>query len=254
MCWWHMEFPPMKNALHFPCFAIKSSSDLYCHKSKQDKLPFAFTYLHTLHQRPATSSTLPSGLMSLTCTQLEKIVSKSFVSPLFVCFTSGTVVWCSSNKLSFASIQSSKIASYCASLYLIISLALTDTLMFLVLNLLDVRFLISILHFLNWRGAAVVLSSLLALPLWALWNIFIIFQLSVAWAGPSFPQLSFWGCPALWCMRLCIYPFLFLAFQLTPLCSVSQSEVLGGFYNPNTTPKDKERVVVCLCSTGQELH
>ena len=36
--------------------------------------------------------------------------------------------------------------------------------------------------------------------------------------------------------------------------SVSQSEVLGRFYNPNTTPKDKERVVVCLHRTGQELH
>ena len=36
--------------------------------------------------------------------------------------------------------------------------------------------------------------------------------------------------------------------------NVSQSEVLGQFYNPNTTPKDKERVVVCLCRTGQELH
>ena len=35
---------------------------------------------------------------------------------------------------------------------------------------------------------------------------------------------------------------------------VSQSEVLGRFYNPNTTPKDKERVVVCLRGTGQELH
>ena len=35
---------------------------------------------------------------------------------------------------------------------------------------------------------------------------------------------------------------------------VSQSEVLGRFYNPNTTPKDKERVVVCLHGTGQELH
>ena len=35
---------------------------------------------------------------------------------------------------------------------------------------------------------------------------------------------------------------------------VSQSEVLGWFYNPNTTPKDKERVVVCLRGTGQELH
>ena len=35
---------------------------------------------------------------------------------------------------------------------------------------------------------------------------------------------------------------------------VSQSEVLGWFYNPNTTPKDKERVVVCLRRTGQELH
>ena len=34
---------------------------------------------------------------------------------------------------------------------------------------------------------------------------------------------------------------------------VSRSEVLGQFYNPNTTPKDKERVVVCLCGTGQEL-
>ena len=36
--------------------------------------------------------------------------------------------------------------------------------------------------------------------------------------------------------------------------AVSQSEVLGRFYNPNTTPKDKERVVVCLRRTGQELH
>ena len=36
--------------------------------------------------------------------------------------------------------------------------------------------------------------------------------------------------------------------------AVSQSEVLGRFYNPNTTPKDKERVVVCLRGTGQELH
>ena len=36
--------------------------------------------------------------------------------------------------------------------------------------------------------------------------------------------------------------------------AVSRSEVLGRFYNPNTTPKDKERVVVCLCRTGQELH
>ena len=35
---------------------------------------------------------------------------------------------------------------------------------------------------------------------------------------------------------------------------MSQSEVLGRFYNPNTTPKDKERVVVCLRGTGQELH
>ena len=35
---------------------------------------------------------------------------------------------------------------------------------------------------------------------------------------------------------------------------VSRSEVLGWFYNPNTTPKDKERVVVCLHGTGQELH
>ncbi|KIM64840.1 hypothetical protein SCLCIDRAFT_1212932 [Scleroderma citrinum Foug A] len=35
---------------------------------------------------------------------------------------------------------------------------------------------------------------------------------------------------------------------------VSQSEVLGQFYNPNTTPKDKERAVVCLHRTGQELH
>ena len=35
---------------------------------------------------------------------------------------------------------------------------------------------------------------------------------------------------------------------------MSQSEVLGWFYNPNTTPKDKERVVVCLHGTGQELH
>jgi len=58
--------------------------------------------------------------------------------------------------------------------------------MFLVLDLLNVRFLISILHFLNQSGAAVVLSSLLALPLWALWNIFVIVQLTVAWAGPSF--------------------------------------------------------------------
>ena len=29
---------------------------------------------------------------------------------------------------------------------------------------------------------------------------------------------------------------------------------MGRFYNPNTTPKDKERVVVCLRGTGQELH
>ena len=36
--------------------------------------------------------------------------------------------------------------------------------------------------------------------------------------------------------------------------SVSQSEVLNWFYNSNTTPKDKERVVVCLRGTGQELH
>ena len=36
--------------------------------------------------------------------------------------------------------------------------------------------------------------------------------------------------------------------------AVSRSEVLGRFYSPNTTPKDKERVVICLCSTGQELH
>ena len=36
--------------------------------------------------------------------------------------------------------------------------------------------------------------------------------------------------------------------------AVSRSEVLGRFYNPNTTPKDKERVVVCLRRTGQELH
>ena len=36
--------------------------------------------------------------------------------------------------------------------------------------------------------------------------------------------------------------------------TVSRSKVLGRFYNPNTTPKDKERVVVCLCGTGQELH
>ena len=35
---------------------------------------------------------------------------------------------------------------------------------------------------------------------------------------------------------------------------VSRSEVLGRFYNPNTTPKGKERVVVCLRGTGQELH
>ena len=38
------------------------------------------------------------------------------------------------------------------------------------------------------------------------------------------------------------------------MTAVSQSEVLGRFYNPNTTPKDKERVVVYLCGTGQELH
>ena len=38
------------------------------------------------------------------------------------------------------------------------------------------------------------------------------------------------------------------------LDNVSQREVLGRFYNPNTTPKDKERVVVCLRGTGQELH
>ena len=41
---------------------------------------------------------------------------------------------------------------------------------------------------------------------------------------------------------------------LTVGTGVGQSEVLGWFYNPNTTPKDKERVVVCLRSTGQELH
>ena len=35
---------------------------------------------------------------------------------------------------------------------------------------------------------------------------------------------------------------------------MSQSEVLGWFYNPNTTPKDKERVVVCLHGTGQECY
>ena len=42
--------------------------------------------------------------------------------------------------------------------------------------------------------------------------------------------------------------------QSTDCIGVSQSAVLGQFYNPNTTPKDKERVVVCLCGTGQELH
>ena len=43
-------------------------------------------------------------------------------------------------------------------------------------------------------------------------------------------------------------------WTLDGLHTVSQSEVLGRFYNPNTTPKDKERVVVCLRRTGQELH
>ena len=43
-------------------------------------------------------------------------------------------------------------------------------------------------------------------------------------------------------------------FSILLMCGVSQSEVLGRFYNPNTTPKDKERVVVCLRGTGQELH
>ena len=46
-------------------------------------------------------------------------------------------------------------------------------------------------------------------------------------------------------------------YDLQSLCAmgaVSQNEVLGRFYNPNTTPEDKERVVVCLCGTGQELH
>ena len=42
--------------------------------------------------------------------------------------------------------------------------------------------------------------------------------------------------------------------SLVDVTDVSQSEVLGQFYNSNTTPKDKERVVVCLCGTGQELH
>ena len=41
---------------------------------------------------------------------------------------------------------------------------------------------------------------------------------------------------------------------ITVAFNVSQSGVLGRFYNPNTTPKDKERVVVCLRGTGQELH
>ena len=46
-----------------------------------------------------------------------------------------------------------------------------------------------------------------------------------------------------------------IALHVTSQCRVvSQSEVLGQFYNPNTTPKDKERVVVCLHATGQELH
>ena len=48
-----------------------------------------------------------------------------------------------------------------------------------------------------------------------------------------------------------------LVVEVGPLslpCGVSQSEVLGRFYNPNTTPKDKERVVVCLRGTGQELY
>ena len=42
--------------------------------------------------------------------------------------------------------------------------------------------------------------------------------------------------------------------SLEQVHDVSQSAVLGRFYNPNTTPKDKERVVVCLRRTGQELH
>ena len=45
-----------------------------------------------------------------------------------------------------------------------------------------------------------------------------------------------------------------MSMTTPPTPTVSQSEVLGWFYNPNTTPKDKERVVVCLRGTGQELH
>ena len=45
-----------------------------------------------------------------------------------------------------------------------------------------------------------------------------------------------------------------LTWSVVAIGVVSQSEVLGRFYNPNTTPKDKERVVVCLRGTGQELH
>ena len=43
-------------------------------------------------------------------------------------------------------------------------------------------------------------------------------------------------------------------FTIIAQPGVGQSEVFGQFYNQNTTPKDKERVVVCLCGTGQELH
>ena len=39
-------------------------------------------------------------------------------------------------------------------------------------------------------------------------------------------------------------------YEIYSLGGVSRSEVLGRFYNPNTTPKDKERVVVCLRGTG----
>ena len=45
-----------------------------------------------------------------------------------------------------------------------------------------------------------------------------------------------------------------MRYRRDAITVVSRSEVLGQFYNPNTTPKDKERVVVCLCGTGQELH
>ena len=182
MCWRHVEFPPVKNALHFPRFATKSSSDLYYCKSKDPKLLITYTHLHILHQRPGISSTVPSCLTNLTYSQSEKIVSKSFVSPLFVCFISGTPARCSSNKSSFTSIESIK-TTYQVGTHLIDSLALTVALVSLILNHLHVRFPVTfLLHFLGRRGAAVVLSSLLPVSFpRALWNISVfIIRLAVA--------------------------------------------------------------------------